>query len=224
MPAMSDLSSVVLNTRLWAIACLGALGLTLLLSLFGHLVGPRIWGATPEDTRAAGQVMLPVFFCLFLVIGFSALPLMTNLAVSGLERMWTAMGLMERPLNAKVMALLHQHQVHFVVVVWGLFVVGLILAAPHMIRDWSEASPPSAAGGRGAARARPAGSDVLQRAGLDRENAVRAAAAGAGRNDNLSRLRGASRSHDFQDTHAGGIAADRYLAAKQQINKLAVSS
>jgi hypothetical protein len=150
MPAMSDLSSVVLNTRLWTIVCLGALGVTVLLSLFGHLVGPRIWGVTPEDTRAAGQVMLPVFFGLFLVLGFSALPLMTNLAVTGVERMWGAMGLLERPVNAKVMALLRQHQVHFVLVVWGMFVAGLILAAPHMIREWREASSPPGAGGRGA--------------------------------------------------------------------------
>ena len=147
---MPDISGVVLNTRLWAMLCLGTLGLTVLLSLFGHFIGPRIWGATPEDTRTAGRVMLPVFFGLFLVLGFSALPLMTNLLVAGLERMWADMGLLERPLNAKVMALLYRHQVHFVLVVWGILVAGLILAAPHIIRARSEASPPSAADGRGA--------------------------------------------------------------------------
>jgi hypothetical protein len=142
---MPDYSSVILNTRLWATLCVGALALTILLSLFGHVVGPRIWGSTPEDTRSAGQVVLPIFFGLFLVIGFSALPLMTNLFVSGLERMWTGMGLLERPLHASVMALLHRHQVHFVLVVWGLFAVGLGLAAPQYTRAWSDASPPSAA-------------------------------------------------------------------------------
>lgn len=148
---MSELGTVVLNTRLWAMLCLGALGLTVLLSLFGHLAGPRIWGATPEDTRAAGQVMLPVFFGLFLLLGFSALPLMTNLFVAGLERMWAGMGLLERPLNAKVMALVHRHHVHFVLVVWGLFTAGLLIAAPHLIRALSEES--SMAGGRSAPKA-----------------------------------------------------------------------
>jgi hypothetical protein len=145
---MLDLSTAVLNTRLWAMLCLGALGLTVLLSLFGHLAGPRIWGATPEDTRAAGQVMLPVFFGLFLLLGFSALPLMTNLFVAGLERMWASMGLLERPLNARVLQLVHRHHVHFVLVVWGLFAAGLLIAAPHLIRAWNEES--SAANGRSA--------------------------------------------------------------------------
>ena len=147
---MSEFSTLILNTRLWAMLCLGALGLTLLLSLFGHLVAPRLWDATSEDMRAAGQIMVPVFFGLFLVLGFSALPLMTNLFVAGLERLWEGMGLLERPLNAKVMALVHRHHIHFVLVVWGIFAAGLLIAAPHIIRAWSEASPPSAADGRGA--------------------------------------------------------------------------
>ena len=105
------MSELILNTRLWTIACLGALGVTILLSLVAHIAGPRIWGASPEESRAAGQVMLPVFFCLFLMVGFSAVPLMTNLFVSGLERLWTGAGLMERPLNAKVMAMVHRHQI-----------------------------------------------------------------------------------------------------------------
>lgn len=147
---MSDLGTVVLNTRLWAMLCLGALGLTVLLSLFGHFAGPRIWGATQQDTGAVGQVMLPLFFGLFLLLGFSALPLMANLFVAGLERLWAANGLLERPLNARVMALVHRHHVHFVLVVWGLFAAGLLIAAPHLIRAWSEEM--SAAGSRGAAK------------------------------------------------------------------------
>ena len=147
---MPEFSTLILNTRLWAMLCLGALGLTVLLSLFGHLVAPRLWNATSEDMRAAGQIMLPVFFGLFLVLGFSALPLMTNLFVAGLERLWQGEGLLEQPLNAKVMALVHRHHVHFVLVVWGIFVAGLIIAAPHIIRAWSDASSPSAAEGRDA--------------------------------------------------------------------------
>ncbi len=137
---------LVLNTRLWALVCLGALGVTVLLSLLGHLVAPRIWGTSPEATGATGQFMLPIFFGLFLVIGFSALPLAANLFVSGLERMWTGMGLMERPLNAKVMALVHQHHVHFVLAAWGIFIVGLVIAAPYILRDWAaeQSSPVSA--------------------------------------------------------------------------------
>jgi len=134
-------SDLILNTRLWVIVCLGALGLTILLSLFGHLVGPRIWGASLGETDAAGQFMLPIFFGLFLVLGFSALPLATNLFVAGLERMWASAGLLERPLHAKVMALVHQHHVHFVLAVWALYIVGLVIAAPHILRDLSAERP-----------------------------------------------------------------------------------
>jgi hypothetical protein len=135
---MSGISSFVLHTRLWAVVCLGALGLTVLLSLFGHLAGPHIWDAEPEDTGAEGRVMLPLFFALFLVMGFSAVPLMTNLFISSLERMWRNAGLLERPLNASAMALLRRHQVHLVVVVWCIYAGGLALAVPFIIRDWSE--------------------------------------------------------------------------------------
>ncbi len=140
------MGDLILNTRLWAIVCLGTLGLTILLSLFGHLVGPRIWGASPGETEAAGQFMLPVFFGLFLVLGLSALPLAANLFVAGLERMWAGAGLLERPLNAKVMALVHRHHVHFVLAVWALYIVGLVIAAPHILRDLAaeRSSPVSA--------------------------------------------------------------------------------
>ena len=141
---------VVLNTRLWAIVCLGTLGVTILLSLFGHLAGPRIWGTSPEETGAAGQFMLPIFVGLFLVLGFSALPLATNLFVSGLEHLWASAGLLKRPLNAKVMALVHRHHVHFVLAVWGMFIVGLIIAAPHILRDWAAERPQPMSAPKGA--------------------------------------------------------------------------
>ena len=50
---MQEFSILILNTRLWAMLCLGALGLTVLLSLFGHLVAPRLWDATSQDMKAA---------------------------------------------------------------------------------------------------------------------------------------------------------------------------
>ena len=46
------MADLILNTRLWALVCLGALGVTVVLSLFGHLVAPRIWGTSPEESGA----------------------------------------------------------------------------------------------------------------------------------------------------------------------------
>lgn len=128
MPGRSPL----LNTRLWLIVCLGVIAAMLLLSVLAHAF-------TPDDMAAAGRVMLPIYFALFLVLGFSAVPLMTNLFVAGLERMWAGAGLLERPANARAMALLHQYRVHFVLAIWGMYVVGLALAAPHIVSAWNEA-------------------------------------------------------------------------------------
>ena len=125
------MSAVLLKTRLWLILCLGTLGAMVLLSIFAHAF-------MPADTTDAGRIMLPVYFALFLVLGFSAVPLMTNLFVAGLERMWTVAGLLERPSNARAMALLRRHQVHFVLVVWAIYVAGLVLAAPHIIQGLEE--------------------------------------------------------------------------------------
>jgi hypothetical protein len=122
----------ILNTRLWLILCLGTLGTMVLMSVLAHAF-------MPTDTAAAGRVVLPVYFALFLVLGFSAVPLMTNLFVAGLERMWAGAGILERPPNARAMALLHRHRVHFVMAVWGVYVAGLILAAPHIVDAWNEA-------------------------------------------------------------------------------------
>ena len=124
---------LLLNTRLWLILCLGTLGTMVLMSVLAHVF-------MPADTAAAGRVVLPLYFALFLVLGFSAVPLMTNLFVAGLERMWAGAGILERPANARAMALLHRHRVHFVLAVWGVCVAGLILAAPHIIQAWNEGS------------------------------------------------------------------------------------
>jgi hypothetical protein len=124
---------LVLNTRLWLILCLGTLGAMVLMSVLAHAF-------MPTDMAAAGRVVLPVYFALFLVLGFSAVPLMTNLFVAGLERMWAGAGILERPATARAMALLHRHRVHFVLIVWGMYVVGLALAAPHIVSAWNDAS------------------------------------------------------------------------------------
>jgi hypothetical protein len=124
--------ALVLNTRVWLILCLGTLGVMVLMSVLAHVF-------MPTDTAAAGRVVLPVYFALFLVLGFSAVPLTTNLFVAGLERMWAGAGILERPANARAMALLHRHRVHFVLIVWGIYVVGLALAAPHIVSAWNEA-------------------------------------------------------------------------------------
>jgi hypothetical protein len=148
--ALVFMADLILNTRLWALLCLGALGVTVLLSLLGHLVAPRIWGTSPAETAAAGRFILPIFFGLFLVIGFSALPLAANLFVSGLERMWASMGLLERPLNAKVMALVHKHHVHIVLAGWGIFVAGLVIASPYILREWAAEQPSPVSAPKGA--------------------------------------------------------------------------
>lgn len=131
-----NLPAVILNTRLWLVLCLGTLATMIALSVLAHV-------AMPESSAAAARIALPVYFALFLVLGFSALPLMTSLFVAGLEGLWTRMGLAERPWNARALALVRRHRVHFVLVVWGLFVAGLALAAPHIIRAWNEATPPT---------------------------------------------------------------------------------
>jgi hypothetical protein len=121
-----------LSTRLWLILCLGTLGAMVLLSVLAHL-----W--VPADMATAGRVMLPVYFALFLVLGFSAVPLMTNLFVAGLERAWTAAGLRERPANARALDFIRRYRIHFVLAVWVIYVVGLLIASPYIADAWNEA-------------------------------------------------------------------------------------
>jgi hypothetical protein len=126
------LSPALQNTRLWLIVCLGTLGAMVVLSVLAHAF-------MPANSTAAGRVMLPVYFALFLLLGFSAVPLMTNLFVAGLERMWAGAGRLERPANARAMAFVHRHQTHFVIAVWAIYVVGLLIASPYIADAWREA-------------------------------------------------------------------------------------
>jgi hypothetical protein len=134
---MADSPSILRATRPWLIGCVAALGAMVLLSVLAHAFAPA-------DLEAAGRVVLPVYFALFLVLGFSAVPLMTNLFVAALERMWTGAGLIGRPANARAMALLRRHQAHFILVAWGFYVAGLAIAAPHIVQAWNEAAPAAA--------------------------------------------------------------------------------
>ena len=129
------MSALIRNTRFWLIMCAGALGLTILLSVLAHVAGPGIWGESPEEMNPAGRVMLPIFFGLFLVLGFSALPLAANLFVAGLETAWQSAGLLARPLHASIIAFLRRHQVHFVLAVWAMYLAGLLIAAPYIVAD-----------------------------------------------------------------------------------------
>lgn len=147
---MGKSGNVILNTQLWALLCATALGLMVVLSLLAHLAGPYLWGAAPEDADAAGRFMLPVFFSLFLAFGFCAVPLMTSLFVGGLERVWAAAGLLERPLHARIIALLRRRHVQIVLLFWALFLAGLVIAAPHAMRAWAlEQAPPVSGQARG---------------------------------------------------------------------------
>ena len=130
---MRGLSALLLQIRPWLILCLGTLGTMVLMSVLAHVF-------MPADVEAAGRVVLPVYFALFLVLGFSAVPLMTNLLVAGLERMWTRAGILERPADARAMAALRRYRVHFVLAVWGMYIAGLVIATPYIIEAWREAA------------------------------------------------------------------------------------
>jgi len=63
---------------------------------------------------------------------------MTSLFVGGLERVWAAAGLLERPLHARIIALLRRRHVQIVLLFWVLFLAGLVIAAPHAMRgEWA---------------------------------------------------------------------------------------
>ena len=129
--------SILRSTLPWLIVCVAALGSMVLLSMVAHMFAP-------PDLEAAGRVVLPVYFALFLVLGFSAVPLMVNFFVATLERMWSSAGIIERPANARAMTLLRRHQVHLILVVWGVYVAGLFIAAPHIVGAWNDAAPAAA--------------------------------------------------------------------------------
>src|SRR6185295_10115101 len=108
------------------------LGVFIAWGIVGTILESKVNG--PDHDKIA-RVAMPVAFTLFLVMAFSAVPVMVRVFFRLFFGMQKAVGGMEQPAVQK----LHQQQetlaAVFVYGVWILFGLGTLIAAPFFLRD-----------------------------------------------------------------------------------------
>jgi len=113
--------------RRFALLAGGSFATMIALSVAGGIAESQHWLDDPVLAKRAESIVLVVSFGLFLLLGFSFVPLMVRLFVVGQTRIG----------NGEVGPIrwLRAHEVGFVRGVWAMYGLGLVIAAPAMLQD-----------------------------------------------------------------------------------------
>ena len=113
--------------KFFAITALVAFAAIILLSAAGHVLASRAPGQAPDALKPIAPYLGGVFFLLFLVLGFSLVPLVLRAFIV----MQTSIG------NADLWIVrgLRDHERGITYGVWGMFTLGTLIAFPVMVKD-----------------------------------------------------------------------------------------
>lgn len=113
--------------KFFAITALIAFAAIVLLSAAGHVLGSRAPAQGADALKPLSPYVPAVFFLLFLVLGFSLVPLMLRAFIV----MQTSIG------NADLWIVrgLRDHERGITYGVWGMFALGTLIALPVMVKD-----------------------------------------------------------------------------------------
>jgi len=142
------LKDVILNTRLW-IFLAGAIFLLILgLSIAGHVLASRLQ-VDPSSSRTAGIFIKSVFLLLTIGLAYCLVPIMVRVVFYFIEVLLEEIGLeaiarvLLRFLPAKLVNIqvltitfLLRHQAEIVLIFWAVWLIGLLIASPYIVRDF----------------------------------------------------------------------------------------
>ena len=113
--------------RFFVIVALVAFAAIVVLTVAGHVLAARATDQTPESLKPVPPYVAGAFFLLFLVLGFSLVPLMLRAFIV----MQTHIG------NAElwIVQVLRDHERGVTYGVWGMFALGTLIALPVMMKD-----------------------------------------------------------------------------------------
>ena len=117
----------------FAIAFLGSLGLFIVWGIVGSILEPQI--TDPATQQKIGRVVLPIAFGLFLVMGFSAVPVMVRVFFKLFFGMQRAAGDLTHPFIRKLQENREKISAVIIYAFWAIYVLGMLIAAPFFIRD-----------------------------------------------------------------------------------------
>ncbi|MBI5094710.1 MAG: hypothetical protein HZB26_20025 [Candidatus Hydrogenedentes bacterium] len=105
----------------------GTLVLFIVLSVVGNAIESQGLITSPEERAKAESIAITAAFVLFLVLGYSVVPLFVRVFILGQVKIGNGEF---PPVKA-----LRRHEKYFVFGVWAFFTIGLLIAFPAMVAD-----------------------------------------------------------------------------------------
>jgi hypothetical protein len=121
-------------TKPFVFVFLGSLGLFIVWGIIGSILEPQI--ADPATQQKIGRVVLPIAFGLFLIMGFSAVPVMVKVFLKLFFGMQRTAGDLSHPFIRKLQE--NQNKISAVIIYafWTIYTLGALIAAPFFFRDF----------------------------------------------------------------------------------------
>jgi len=117
----------------FAILCGSCFGLFILWGLVGAVLGTQITDKAVFDK--IGRIVLPAAFGLFLIMGFSAVPVFVKLFFKLFFAEQKAAGRSDRPIVQKLQAKADTISAVLIYAIWTIFVLGSLMGGPLFLRD-----------------------------------------------------------------------------------------
>lgn len=115
------------SLKLYIITAVAALGLMITIGIIGNFLMPHLpqeWLKDPEFGKKLKIGFLYFYFILFLIIGFSLMPITVKIPLD----FQIKIGNGEIPF----IKFLYRNSMNIVYIFWGIFVLGIVIAAPHI--------------------------------------------------------------------------------------------
>lgn len=117
----------------FAIVFLVGLGLFIVWAIVGGILEPRL--TDPELREQVRRIVLPISFALFLMMAFSAAPVMIHLFLALLLKVQEAAGNLDHPLIRQIKDGRETIAAVLIYVFWSIFALGMLISLPFAYRD-----------------------------------------------------------------------------------------
>jgi hypothetical protein len=122
----------------FAIAFISCFAIFVVWGIVGSILEPMI--TDPTEQQRIGKIVLPIAFALFLIMGFSAVPVMARVFFKLFFGMQKARGGREQPVGKRLQANWETLAAVFVYVAWAIFALGTLIGAPFFFMDMLKGS------------------------------------------------------------------------------------
>jgi hypothetical protein len=114
----------MVNIKLYIVIAAAAFGLMIVGSIIGSLIGARGYAADPRLEKT----VLLIYGVLFLALAFAAVPILLRVFTTLQARIGNG--------DLPPVRWIREHEFVISCGVWGIFLLGMIIALPTVLKDW----------------------------------------------------------------------------------------